>query len=57
LVLGRKKGESIKIGEDIWIHVLEDRTGHLRLGIVAPREIPVWRTELLTPQPKKEEKL
>lgn len=47
LVLSRKNGESIRIGEDIEIQVLKSKTGRVQLGIKAPMEVRVQRTELL----------
>lgn len=47
LVLSRKKNESIRIGDDIKVKVLDIRGGHVRLGIVAPMDVPVMRQELL----------
>jgi carbon storage regulator len=47
LVLSRYVGEKIKIGNNIYIEVTEIRCDRVRLGIVAPIEIPVIRTELL----------
>ena len=47
LVLSRKRSESIQIGDDIVVTVLESRGSTVRLGIDAPKEIPVHRTELL----------
>ncbi|MBN2483046.1 MAG: carbon storage regulator CsrA [Candidatus Omnitrophica bacterium] len=46
LVLTRKLDESIIIGENIEIKVLEVRGEQVRLGIVAPRSISVHRKEL-----------
>ncbi len=46
LVLTRKLNEQIRIGEDIVLTVLEFRGNSVRLGIAAPREVPVTRTEL-----------
>ncbi len=46
LVLTRKLDESIIIGENIEIKVLEVRGEQVRLGIVAPRSITVHRKEL-----------
>lgn len=46
LVLSRKKNESIRIGEDITIVVVEIRGDKVRLGIEAPKEIPVHRREV-----------
>jgi carbon storage regulator len=48
LVLSRRVGESIVIGDGIMITVLEARGDNIRLGIVAPREVAVNRSELLT---------
>ena len=47
LVLQRRAGQSIKIGDDIEVVVLEVSGDHVRLGIAAPREIRVLRQELL----------
>jgi len=46
LVLSRKKNESIIIDEHITITVVEIRGDKVRLGIQAPREIPVHRSEI-----------
>ncbi len=46
LVLTRKKNESIIIGDSISIMVIEIRGGKVRLGIDAPREVPVHRQEV-----------
>ena len=47
LVLSRKKNESIVIDDRIVITVVEVRGDKVRLGIQAPREIPVHRSEVL----------
>ena len=47
LVLTRRQGESIAIGDDVIVTVLEIRGGQVRLGIVAPSEITVLRSEIL----------
>lgn len=47
LVLARKVGQQIVIGEEIEITVLEVRGEQVRLGINAPRSIAVHRKELL----------
>ncbi len=47
LVLSRRVGESIVIGDDVVISVLEVRGDVIRLGIEAPREVLVRRHELL----------
>ena len=46
LVLSRKKGESIVIGEHIVVTVVDLRNGKVRLGVEAPKEVPVHRQEL-----------
>ncbi len=46
LVLTRKPNQSIMIGDEIEITVLAIGTDKIRFGIRAPREIPVYRTEL-----------
>ena len=47
LVLSRKLGEKIHIGYNICITVVDIDRGKVRLGIEAPRNIPVYRQELL----------
>jgi carbon storage regulator len=47
LVLSRRLGEKICIGENICITIVDIDRGKIRLGIDAPREIPVFRQELL----------
>lgn len=46
LVLSRKKNESIVINNDIVITVVEIRSDKVRLGIVAPKNVPVHREEV-----------
>lgn len=46
LVLSRKKNESIVIANDIVITVVEVRGDKVRLGIVAPKDVPVHRQEV-----------
>lgn len=47
LVLARKVGQSIVIGDNVEILVIEVRGEQVRLGIEAPKSIPVHRKELL----------
>ena len=47
LVLSRRPGESIVLGEDITVTVLEVRGDVVRIGIDAPRSLKVHRAELL----------
>jgi carbon storage regulator len=46
LILSRKVNESIRIGNDIVVTVVELSRGRVRLGIEAPREVPVHREEI-----------
>ena len=46
LVLSRKPGESIRVGDDIEISIVEVKGDVVRLGIQAPRTVQVWRREL-----------
>jgi carbon storage regulator len=46
LVLSRKKNESIVIDDRIVLTVLEIRGDKVRLGIEAPREVPIHRSEV-----------
>ncbi len=46
LVLSRKKNESIVINDDITIVVVEIRGDKVRLGVEAPKEVPVHRKEV-----------
>ncbi len=48
LVLSRKLGEKIYISDNICITVVDIDRGKIRLGIEAPREVPIFRKELLT---------
>ena len=50
LILSRKPGQSIIIGGIIEITVAEVRGDQVRLGITAPRSVPVFRTEVLISQ-------
>lgn len=46
LVLTRRAGESVMIGDDVVITVLEARGDVIRLGITAPRDVQVHREEV-----------
>lgn len=46
LVLSRKKNESIVINNDITVTVVDVRGDKVRLGITAPKEVPVHRQEV-----------
>ncbi len=47
LVLSRKVGEEIIIGHDIRVRVVSIQGNQVRLGFVAPKEVPIHREELL----------
>ena len=46
LVLTRKVGEGVRIGDDILVRILEEKEGRIRIGIEAPREQRIFREEL-----------
>ena len=46
LILTRRAGEKLVIGDDIVIQVLEIHGSTVRIGIQAPREVPVYREEI-----------
>jgi len=46
LVIGRKKGESLLIGEDVEITIIKIENGSVKIAINAPKEIKVLRSEL-----------
>ena len=48
LVLSRRIGESVVIGDDIVVTILEQRGDIVRIGVDAPRHVQVSRQELLT---------
>ena len=47
LVLSRRIGERLVIDDRITVTVVEIRGGQIRLGVEAPKEVPVRREELL----------
>ena len=52
LVLGRKPGEYVMIGDDIMVKVIRSDFGDLRLAIDAPKNTPIIRGELYEVQNK-----
>lgn len=48
LVLSRKLNQEIRVAENIVVRIIEIKGTRVRLGIVAPAEVPVLREELLT---------
>ncbi len=47
LILQRRPGESLKIGQDIEVSVVSVEGGRVRLAISAPQDVPILRSELL----------
>ena len=56
LVLSRQKDESIMIGGDVEITIVDVRGGKVRLGITAPKSIPVHRREVFDAIQREKEK-
>ncbi len=48
LILQRKEGESIKIGDSIEVRIVEAGNGIVKIAIDAPKDISIIRSELLT---------
>jgi len=48
LVLTRKPGERLVIGDNIVVTVVSVRNGQVRLGFEAPREVAIRRQEIIT---------
>ena len=46
LIITRRAGEKIMLGDDVVIHVMEIVGNSVRVGIDAPREVPVYREEI-----------
>lgn len=46
LVLSRKVGESVVVGGNVTIEVVEIRGDKIRLGFTGPREVPIHRKEV-----------
>lgn len=54
LVLTRREGEKIFISPNIWITLVKIENGKIRIGIEAPRDSMILRTEIMTEQQKRE---
>ena len=50
LVLTRKIGEQIRIGDTVTVRVLEVRGSQVRLGVDAPAEVRIYREEIYQPE-------
>ena len=46
LIITRRPGEKIMLGDEITVHVMEIVGNSVRIGIQAPRSIPVYREEI-----------
>jgi carbon storage regulator len=46
LILTRRPQEILRVGDDIKVQVLGVKGGQVRLGVEAPREVPVYREEI-----------
>lgn len=46
LIITRKPGEKIMLGDDISVEVLEVSGSSVRIGVAAPRSLPVYREEI-----------
>ena len=46
LALTRKKGESLVINNNIEISILEVRGDQIKIGITAPKDVPIYRNEV-----------
>jgi len=46
LVLTRKEGQTITIGDDIRITIMEIKSGQVKLGIDAPKSVTIYREEI-----------
>jgi carbon storage regulator len=57
LVLTRRQGESICVGDGIVITVLSTENGRVRIGIKAPRDVRIDRTEVRAKKLAQEEQL
>ena len=46
LIITRRAGQKIMLGDDITVHVMEIVGNNVRLGIEAPKRLPVYREEI-----------
>ena len=46
LILERRVGESIMVGDDIKIIIVSEKYGKVKIGIDAPDDIDIWREEI-----------
>ena len=48
LILSRKENESVQIGEDVEIKIIQIGKGYVKIGIEAPKSLMILRKELVT---------
>jgi carbon storage regulator len=48
LIITRRPGEKVMVGDDVVVEVIEISGSNVRIGITAPRSIPVYREEIWT---------
>ena len=48
LIITRRPGEKIMIGDDVVVEVIEVSGSNVRIGIAAPKSVPVYREEIWT---------
>ncbi len=48
LIITRRPGEKIMIGDDVVVEVIEVSGSNVRIGIAAPKRVPVYREEIWT---------
>lgn len=46
LILTRREGEGIMIGDDVEVHILSHKGNKVRIGVKAPRDVSVHREEV-----------
>ena len=57
LILTRRIGETLNIGDDVQVIVLGIKGNQVRLGVDAPKEIPVYRQEIYERIKKENQKM
>lgn len=48
LIITRRPGEKVMVGDDVVVEVIEISGSNVRIGITAPRSVPVFREEIWT---------
>ena len=46
LVFRRQKGESFLVGEDVEVRILHLGRGYVKIGVIAPRNVGIYRSEI-----------